>query len=171
MARESDARRTVEVDRLLAGAAETIAKVRYCWLVTEDAAGGVHVRPMGRILRDAGESEWTVSFLADGRSRKVAEMRRAGGVTVLFEREAEDAYVAATGSAVLHEDAAQIRRRWKSAYDVYFPREADRAHATFVGVEVTRLELWIRGVTPEPFGLRPTVLERDGEGRWRLTSH
>jgi hypothetical protein len=29
------------------------------------------------------------------------------------------------------------------------------------------MELWIRGVTPEPFGLRATVLERDAGG-WRL---
>ena len=29
------------------------------------------------------------------------------------------------------------------------------------------MELWIRGVTPEPFGLRATVLERD-HGGWRL---
>jgi hypothetical protein len=29
------------------------------------------------------------------------------------------------------------------------------------------MELWIRGVTPEPFGLRATVLERDdAEGGW-----
>jgi hypothetical protein len=30
------------------------------------------------------------------------------------------------------------------------------------------MELWIRGVTPEPFGLRPTILERDDGGGWRL---
>jgi hypothetical protein len=29
------------------------------------------------------------------------------------------------------------------------------------------MELWIRGVTPEPFGLLPTVLERDAGGGWR----
>jgi hypothetical protein len=28
------------------------------------------------------------------------------------------------------------------------------------------MEVWIRGVTPEPFGLLPTKLER-GEGAWR----
>jgi hypothetical protein len=29
------------------------------------------------------------------------------------------------------------------------------------------MELWIRGVAPEPFGLSATVLERDACG-WRL---
>jgi len=39
-----------EVGRLLAGAARIIARVRYCWLVTEAESGGVDERPMGRLL-------------------------------------------------------------------------------------------------------------------------
>ena len=57
--------------------------------------------------------------------------------------------------------------RWKAAYNAYFPSEQDRANAAFVEVDIERMELWIRGVTPEPFGLRATVLARDGGG-WRL---
>jgi hypothetical protein len=30
------------------------------------------------------------------------------------------------------------------------------------------MELWIRGVTPEPFGLRATVLERRAGDGWRV---
>ena len=32
------------------------------------------------------------------------------------------------------------------------------------------MELWIRGVTPEPFGLQTTVLERDRQGAWHCAS-
>ena len=32
------------------------------------------------------------------------------------------------------------------------------------------MELWIRGVTPEPFGLRVTVLERRTGGGWRVVA-
>ncbi len=32
------------------------------------------------------------------------------------------------------------------------------------------MELWIRGVTPEPFGLRATVLERDASGGRRVVA-
>jgi hypothetical protein len=31
------------------------------------------------------------------------------------------------------------------------------------------MELWIRGVTQEPFGLHPTLLERDPRGTWSLS--
>ena len=71
------------------------------------------------------------------------------------------------GRAALHESESETRSRWKAAYDVYFPSETDRTNAIFVEVEVERMELWIRGVTPEPFGLRATVLERSAVG-WRL---
>jgi len=69
--------------------------------------------------------------------------------------------------ATLHENASETRARWKPAYDTYFPSDTDRANAIFVEVEIERMELWIRGVTPEPFGLRAAVLERDAGG-WRL---
>ncbi|MGA8584468.1 MAG: hypothetical protein WB715_11660 [Roseiarcus sp.] len=48
----------LEVSRLLAGAAKTMASARYCWLATASDAGPPRFRPMGQILRDPGEDEW-----------------------------------------------------------------------------------------------------------------
>jgi general stress protein 26 len=157
----------VDVGALLAGAAKTMRSGHYCWLATVPGAGASYIRPMGRVLNDPGEDEWKIRFLTDGRSHKAADMRRAGEVTILFQHDPDLAFVSLTGKAVLHENASDTRDRWKPAYDVYFPGEADRANAIFVEVGIERMELWIRGVTPEPFGLRATVLERD-TGGWRL---
>jgi general stress protein 26 len=68
----------VDVGRLLDGAAKTVASARYFWLATSAEAGAPSLRPMGRIMRDAGEDEWKIRFLTDGRSRKARDMRRAG---------------------------------------------------------------------------------------------
>jgi general stress protein 26 len=157
----------LDVSRLMAGAAKTMRNARYCWLATASETGAPHIRPMGRVLNDPGEDEWKIRFLTDGRSHKAADMRRANEVTILFQHDPDLAFVSLIGRAELHEDASETRSRWKGAYDVYFPSEADQRNAIFVEVEVERIELWIRGVTPEPFGLRATVLERD-EGGWRL---
>jgi general stress protein 26 len=158
-----------EVGRLLAGAAETIAKTPFCWLATTEADSAVSFRPMGRLPAAAGEDTWTVGFITDGRSRKAADMRRAANVTILFQ-DGDDAYITLSGAAKLREGEAEIRRRWKAAYARYFPSEQDRENAAFVEVEAERMELWIRGVTPEPFGMRATTLERDAVGVWRLVS-
>lgn len=155
-----------EMTRLLDGAAKTMASMRYCWLMTT-TDDGIHARPMGRIPAEAGEAALTVRFLADGRSRKAAEIRRCGKVTAIYENQASDGYVTVIGTAVLQDDPSVVQRRWKRGYEAYFPTEADRAHALFVEVSIERMELWIRDVTPEPFGMKPTVLERNGEC-WRL---
>ena len=159
----------IEVDRFLAGAAKTIASAPYCWLATASDAGTPRIRPMGQIPRDPGEDEWTIRFLTDGRSRKAADMQRDSEVAILFQHDPDLAFMTLTGKAVLHDDALEVRGRWKRAYDGYFPTETDRANAIFVEVEVERMELWIRGVTPEPFGLRATVLRRDAQGGWRVS--
>ena len=157
----------VDVNPLLAGAAKTMRSARYCWLATATEAGASHIRPMGRVLNDPDEDEWKIRFLTGGRSNKAADMRRASEVSILFQYDPDLAFVSLFGKATLQENTSETRGRWKPAYDVYFPSEADRASAIFVEVEIERMELWIRGVTPEPFGLHATVLERDTEG-WRL---
>ena len=157
----------VDVSPLLDGAAKTMRSARYCWLGTATETGAPHMRPMGRVLNDPGEDQWKIRFLTHGRSHKAANMRRANEVLILFQHDPDLAFVSLIGKAALHENASETRSRWKPAYDVYFPSDADRANAIFVEVEIERMELWIRGVTPEPFGLRATVLERDAEG-WHL---
>jgi general stress protein 26 len=157
----------VDVSSLLDGAAKTMRSARYCWLATASEAGVPRARPMGRVLNDPGEDQWKVRFLTDRRSNKAADMRRASEVSILVQHDPDLAFVTLIGKAELHEDASETRSRWKAAYEVYFPSAADQANAIFVEVFIERMELWIRGVTPEPFGLRATVLARNAEG-WRL---
>jgi general stress protein 26 len=157
-----------DVSRLLGAAAETIATVRSCWLLTAAGEGDIRPRPMGRVPRDADEDEWTLRFLTDGRSPKVADMRRVSHVSVIFQHDPDDAFVALAGKASLAEGKPELRRRWTAAYDAYFPGGPDQSSAIFVTIAVVRVELWIRGVTPEPFGLRTTVIERDATRGWRL---
>ena len=164
MSRLEDERDEVEVSRLLAGAAKTVASARYCWLATAAEYGGARARRLGR----PNENDWTIRFITDGRSRKVSDIRRVSKVAIIFQRDTDDAYITLIGTATLRERASEVRRWWKDEYDAYFPSEQDRANAAFVEIDTERMELWIRGVTPEPFGLHTTILERDGSGDWRL---
>jgi general stress protein 26 len=157
-----------EVSRLLAGASKTMAEARCCWLVTSTSSGGVVARPMGRLPPEPEDDAWTLRFITDGRSHKAAETRRASQVAVLFQHNTDDAYVTVIGAGSVRDSAAEVRRLWKPGYDPFFPSEADKANAIFLEVAARRLELWIRGVTPEPFAMQTTVLERDAQGAWRV---
>jgi general stress protein 26 len=148
-----------EVDRLLAGAAKAVRSVRYCWLAT-----GGDLRPMGRLPPEVGDDEWLIRFVSDGRSNKASAIRRDHEVTIIFQNEPDEAFVSLIGAATVRERASEDGEHWKKAYEVFFPTELDRANAIFIEVDVRRMELWIRGVTPEPFGAQKTVLERDVEG-------
>jgi general stress protein 26 len=169
MSRAENGRFDAEVNRFLAGAAQTIQSVRYCWLLSEGEGGGINARPMGRVPPESSENEWTVRFITNRRSRKAADVKHSSRVEVIFQ-EGDDAFVALQGRATLIENATEDCARWKSAYDVHFPTEADRANAAFVDVDVTRMELWIRGVTPEPFGAQPAIVERNADGDWQATA-
>ena len=163
-----DERDSDEVGQLIDGAAATVAKIDSCWLASAGRSGLPRLRPMGRLPPKPGDDAWTFRFITDGRSGKAADIRRAGKVVLVFQREAEDSFVAVTGGARLEEDQAEVRRRWKRAYDPFFPSEADKASAVFLTVDAERLDLWIRGVSREPFGLKTTTLERNSVGHWAL---
>ena len=165
---QAKARQDAETTKLLAGAAKTIASVRYCWLSTAAGEGDVRLRPMGHLPRASdAEDAWTIRFVTDGRSRKASDIKCAGRAVLVFQHDPSDAYVTLTGKATLRQEASEVRQRWNAAYDIYFPTEVDRANAAFIEVDVERMELWIRGVTPEPYGMRATTLERDAGGGWR----
>ena len=147
-----------------------MGKVRYCWAVTASEYGGANARPMGRIPGPPGEDEWTVWFLTSSDSRKAAEIRRDRRITIAYQQDSDDAYVTLVGSAALVEDRSEIRSRWQEPWNVYFPSGKEDPNAVFIRVEVDRIELWVRGITPEPFGLRPSVLLRDSANCWNVLS-
>src|ERR1700688_2057266 len=92
-------------DLLLAAARETMAKVTYCWAATPSEEGGVNLRVVGPIPGVAGEEDWTIWFVTHGGSRKAADIRRAGRLTLGYLRRPEpDEYVALIGRAALVED-------------------------------------------------------------------
>ena len=157
-----------EVSRLLAAAAAKIARTPICWLVAAADAGGVRPRPMGRLPRDADDDPWTLRFITNGASPKAAAMRRDADVSVIFQNDSDEVFAVVAGKARLIEDKAEIAKRWSAAYDAFFPDGPDRSSAIFVAIDAVRLELWIRGVTPEPFGMRTTIVERDAQRLWRL---
>ncbi|HEX9490018.1 MAG TPA: pyridoxamine 5'-phosphate oxidase family protein [Stellaceae bacterium] len=157
-------------DRLLAAARETIGGVRYCWAMTAAEGGGVNARLMGRLPGLSGEDEWTVCFVTDGGSRKAAEIRRSGRLTVGYQREADGAYVVLAGPATLVDDQSELRRRWQQGWNVFFPGGPTGSAAVLVRLEVERIELCVRGITPEPFGSRYLALERGATRPWQVVA-
>ena len=156
-----------EIEKLLAGALRTMSSARTCWLVTRDAAGLASPRPMGGLGFDPAAFDWTLRFLADRRTGKARNVDADPDVVVLYQH-GEEAFVSINGTARMVTDAADVAARWLPAYERFFRRDAARENAAFIEVVASRMQLWIRGVTPEPFGMRTTELRRQSDGRWIL---
>jgi general stress protein 26 len=154
------------IERLLTAADDVVVRARHCWLMTL-SSGRIDARPMGRVLSAPSQAHWTLGFLADSRSKKVRDIRSAAAVRLIFEHD-EDAFVSLAGTAVVIADPDTLERRWLPAYDRNFPTAADKANAVFLDIRAAEIRLWIRGLTPEPFGLQSLTLRRPVEGDWEI---
>lgn len=157
---------SMTVERLLTAANDTMAKARYCWAVTVAGDGHANARPMGRLMALPGEDAWSVWFMTRRTSRKAIEIGRTGHLTVIFQHDTEEAYVTLIGRAAVVTDRAAIRARWQQRWNLFFPGGAEDENVAFLRTETERIELWAHGVSPEPFGTRAAIMERDHAGQW-----
>jgi general stress protein 26 len=156
-----------DIDRFLAAARATIAELPICWLATRSLEGGTNARAVNASAGPRGADEWCRRFLVRRSSRKVAEMRAAPQVTLAYQHSSGDRYVALGGHATIIEDVATMRTMWPSHLDAQFPPGFANANMIVIQVDVDRIEVHARGLTPEPFGHGRTLLERRGAG-WRF---
>jgi general stress protein 26 len=157
-----------QILQFLAAARETIAAVPVCWLSTRSLEGGTNARAVNSSAGPPGSDEWTRRFLVRRSSRKVVEMRVAPLVTLAFQHPSGDRYIALGGRATITEDIAETRTIWSSDLDAHFPPGFADANMIVIQVDVDRIEVHVRGLTPEPFGAGRTLLERQPAGSWRF---
>ena len=157
-----------QIMQFLAAARETIAAVPICWLATQSAEGGTNVRAVNSSPGAPGSDEWTRRILVRRSSRKVAEIRAAPIATLAYQNPSCDRYIALGGRATIIEDVAEMRTMWSSDLDRHFPPGFADANMIVIQVDVDRIEVHVRGLTPEPFGAGRTLLERQPDGAWRF---
>jgi general stress protein 26 len=167
LTRDAAARET-QIDRLLAAARETIVQVPFFWVVTPTPDGlGANARIVNAQSGGAGEDFWTRWFLTPRIGRKAAEIHATARVTLAYQHDSGEAYVALSGPAELIDDRAEVDRRFRgSSHDD--PQGITAASLIAVKVAADHLELHVRGVTAEPWGRGRTLLDRDTNGIWRL---
>jgi len=157
-----------QILQFLAAARETIAAVPVCWLATRSLEGGTNARAVNSSAGPPGSDEWTRRFLVRRSSRKVVEMRVAPLVTLAFQHPSGDRYIALGDRATITEDIAEMRTIWSSDLDAHFPPGFADANMIVIQVDVDRIEVHVRGLTPEPFGAGRTLLERQPAGSWHF---
>jgi general stress protein 26 len=157
-----------EILEFLDAARETIAAVPICWLVTRSLEGGTNARAVNSSAGSPGSDQWTRRFIVRRNSRKVAEMRAVPMVTLAFQHPSGERYIALGGRATIIDDVSEMRTIWSSDLDSHFPAGFADANMILIQVDVDRIEVHVRGLTPEPFGAGRTLLERKSAGAWQF---
>lgn len=150
-------------ERLLAVARETIRAAEYCFLITQDRSGQVSTRLMQPF---DPEPDLTIWMGASPKSRKVRQIREDGRATLAYQDKASNAYAVLSGSAAIVDDPAQRRHYWREGWEAFFKQGPEGEDYVLIRFTPNRIELmnFAQEVAPEPYGLRPAVLLRQGEG-------
>lgn len=149
------------VERLLEAARQTMAEVRYCWVVTAAGDGRANARVVKAFLNDDGEDPWTRWFLTMRTGRKSAEIRAAGRVTLAYQHASGDAYVTLAGRADIIDEPLAVENRLRQVDD---PGGTLQGKLVAIKCIADHVELHVRGVTAEPWGHGRTLLQRSREG-------
>ena len=88
-------------------------------------------------------------------------------VSLACQHASGDRYVALGGRATIIDDLKEMRSLWSSELDAIMPAGFADANMIVVRLDVDRIEVHVRGLTPEPFGTGRTLLERQPDGSWR----
>jgi general stress protein 26 len=113
--------------------------------------------------------DWTVRFMTDRRSRKAQEIGRTGRMTLAYQCDAENSYVALVGRAKIVDNVEVKKAIWNPASYKWHPGGPTDLNVVLIDFVADRIELWssMRGVTPDPTkGLWAAALSRERDG-WR----
>lgn len=127
---------TFSRDALISAAREIMTTARYCALITRDSAGRTNARAMDPF---APETDLTVWFGTNSRSRKVREIRRNPRVTLYYFNRENQEYVVLTGIARLVSDPTEKVKRWKDEWKAFYPNRA--TDYLLIKVRPERLEI------------------------------
>jgi general stress protein 26 len=154
----------MQPDELLRIAREIIANVPSCMAITVDRNGDANARVVNpQPLSDT----WTVRFSTHRGSRKSAEIKQSGRLTLAYQYDAGGAYVSLIGRATVGEDLPAKIAHWNPLAEKWFPGGPTDPNVVYVELVAERIELWSgpQGVVPDPArGLWAATLTREGSG-------
>lgn len=156
-------------EHALATAASMLRHAQYGFLITHGADAWSSARLVQPIFDHEAFVIW---FGAHPMSRKVQEIEQNPHVTFTIENTQENANLVLYGTARIERDAATKQKWWLHSWRLFFPAGPTSDEYVTIRFEPQRMELlnFKHNVIPEPFGLRPLVLQKHN-GRWELTEH
>jgi len=140
---------------LIAAAREIMTAQQYCALITLGEDGRPVVRTMNPFPPDDDMIVW---FATSTSTRKAQQIRRDSRVTLYYADHAKaTGFVALSGTAVLVDDQAEIKKHWRAYWESAFP---DKTKLVLIKVTPEHMDVlnYKRGAINDPVSWRtPSV--------------
>jgi general stress protein 26 len=143
---------------ILAAAKDIMKTARYATLVTVDSAG----RPQARIVDPfEPETDWTIWVGTNVHTRKVAQVKADGRVTLLYFDAAAQEFVTVLGTAEVITSIAERARFWKQEWAAFYKDGSNDDNYVLIRVRPTRMEVVSpgRGILNDPKTWLPTFVD------------
>jgi len=141
--------------RLMTVAREIMTAAGTCALITLGEEGQPRVRAMDPFLP---ESDFTVWFGTNPKSRKVNQIKKNPKVTLYYLDSDASGYVMIHGTAQLVEDQKEKERHWKPQWEAFYPNKPDGYLLIKVSPEWMEVISISRGINGDPTTWQPPVV-------------
>ena len=116
-----------------------LKKTPYCMLVTHDADGGTHVRPMTTQCAEEAGQIW---MFIGADSETAAEVAANPNVLLTYADTSDNAFVAVRGHAMVLRDPERAKEMWTKIAEAWFPGGPDDPNLALLRVTLSSAEHW-----------------------------
>jgi general stress protein 26 len=138
--------------KVMLAAREIMTSAKTCALITLDEEGRPRVRTMDPF---APESDFTVWFGTNPKSRKVEQIKKDARVTLYYAENDGSGYVMLYGIAQIINDQKEKGKRWKVEWEAFYPNKYDDFLLLKVSPEWLEVVSYSRGVLGDPITWEP----------------
>jgi len=139
-------------------AREIMTAAATCALITLDEEGRPRVRVMDPFLP---ESDFTVWFGTNPKSRKVDQIKKNPKVTLYYLDSDASGYVMIHGKAQLVDDQKVKEKRWKDEWEAFYPNKPEGYLLIKVSPEWMEVVSYTHGILGDPTTWQPPVIMFD----------
>lgn len=146
--------------KLISAAREIMSASGTCALITLDEEGRSRVRVMDPFLP---ESDLTVWFGTNPKSRKVNQIKNDPRVTLYYLDKDASGYVMIHGKAQIIDDQKEKEKHWKDEWEAFYPNRPEDYLLIKVSPKWMEIISYTRGIVGEPTTWQPPIVLFDSE--------
>ena len=118
---------------------ERMRKTPACLLITHDASGGMHVRPMTTQTVDESGIVW---MFMPARGHLADEIATNPNVLLTYAEPGDSAFAAVRGHAVMLHDPAKAKELWTAVAGAWFPGGPEDPNLALLRITMSFAEAW-----------------------------